>query len=1004
MQIITKKGRVEPLKETLKGASCVSSHLNEIIKRLGYANSPFLKYKINENYNAANLNIQTTKVLNILSPFATLIANNEPFILFFDEPLNRDEQKDIHKKVWNAQVPVAIFCSTTTIKIFCGYTIDTNTHLLFNEIEPLSVNTIDESSPFSFLEITSQNFWKNYEKSFRGNRLSQELLSNLTFLTDKLKNIHKISFATKLTLRLIFIRYLIDREVDINYQGFSSDTEKSQEAFLALLDNKSKLYALFDHLKGRFNGNLFEIENGELDSITEASLGDVHDFLSARIQTQTRQLSLFNLYDFAIIPVELISSIFEILIGEKDRKKDNAFYTPKYLTNYILDMTIDEHLKGNDTCKVLDPSCGSGIFLVDSYRRMVEKKLGGKQYTDDDKMLHNVLVNNIFGVDLNPTAIEVAIFSLYLAMLDYKNPRNLERFSLPNLKGSNLIESDFFDVKRLARLQENVAFDYILGNPPWGSANGMHIEYCKNNGYKKYMQNKDTCRAFILRSKDFCEKNKNTTCCFVLHSKKTLRLQSSQSKAFREFLITKTKINRLIEMSPVRRLVFEKARAPAIILSYCFSDENVLENRFEHITMKKNMFFHMFNIIAVEKTDVKSVQQRLLFENDWAWKTLVYGLAGDLDNILRCKAHFPTLGATLASQTPPLIEGTGVKYGKSATKDASHLFGKNILDSNTAIGHFKLNENSIRPFAMSEVESPRREDLFCAPYCLSMEGLDIAGGCTMRAVYSEEDFVFKNSVHAIKGTLAQKEILLNIAGLLNSKIYAYFNLMLGSALGIAREVRYIDEMLSFPFVKSSDIARQVEYIQELKKPNNDFNAQNDASAEVEALNRTIFDAFGLLKNEFVDYALQIQIPQLTGKKCSDAIRDVEMQDLELYAKYFYDYLCPIFESSGTYVHVSIYPEVARYYSAIEVTILDHTPDAWLTVNNRPDCLKEILTKLSTHKANDLFYVLKDILEFEENSFFIIKSNSYKNWHPAIARLDIMEVTDQILSRETGGDN
>jgi len=64
----------------------------------------------------------------------------------------------------------------------------------------------------------------------------------------------------------------------------------------------------------------------------------------------------------------------------------------------------------------------------------------------------------------------------------------------------------------------------------------------------------------------------------------------------------------------------------------------------------------------------------------------------------------------------------------------------------------------------------------------------------------------------------------------------------------------------------------------------------------------------------------------------------------------------------------------------------------------------MLANLSAHKTNELFYSLKDVLFFEENSFYLIKPNYYKNWHPAIARLDLMEVTNQILSRGDGGEN
>ena len=143
----------------------MSKHLNEIIARLGYANSPCLKYK-SKNYDSLTLTAHTNKVLNALSPFAAYMVDDEPFVLFFDEPSNQDEQKVISQKIWNAQIPVAIFCGTSTIKIFSGCTLEQRTHIL-TEAETVSfqaVDEIDENSPFSFWEITDHSFWEKYSE------------------------------------------------------------------------------------------------------------------------------------------------------------------------------------------------------------------------------------------------------------------------------------------------------------------------------------------------------------------------------------------------------------------------------------------------------------------------------------------------------------------------------------------------------------------------------------------------------------------------------------------------------------------------------------------------------------------------------------------------------------------------------------------------------------------------------------------------------------------------
>ncbi|HGI3131123.1 TPA: N-6 DNA methylase [Streptococcus agalactiae] len=76
------------------------------------------------------------------------------------------------------------------------------------------------------------------------------------------------------------------------------------------------------------------------------------------------QLSLFALYDFNIIPVELISNIYEILLGREARAKDNAFYTPNFLVEYILDKTTLGFLKEHNKYTILDPACGFRVIIV----------------------------------------------------------------------------------------------------------------------------------------------------------------------------------------------------------------------------------------------------------------------------------------------------------------------------------------------------------------------------------------------------------------------------------------------------------------------------------------------------------------------------------------------------------------------------------------------------------------------------------------------------------------
>ena len=292
----------------------------------------------------------------------------------------------------------------------------------------------------------------------------------------------------------------------------------------------------------------------------------------------------------------------------------------------------------------------------------------------------------------------------------------------------------------------------------------------------------------------------------------------------------------------------------------------------------------------------------------------------------------------MRAQTPPLVSGTGVQYNDGDKKDASHLYGKPLLESEKAIDHFTIERNNITTFSKTKIHRTRKKALFQAPYCLMLRGIDMSD-YTMKAVYEESSFVFKEAVFAIKGLPEQKNQLLNIVGLLNSKIYAYFNLMLGSSLGIEREQRQVGEVLEFPFAYSSKITEKVELIQRLLNQNI-FTETLDPKEEIKKLNATIIDVFRLTDNVFVDYALRIQIPQLAEAKNCEAYRLVEAKDLEFYAKPFYEYFSAVFKTADIQVAVNVYPKVAKHYSAIEMVLNDKQPNEWIRVINQENLKKQ----------------------------------------------------------------
>ena len=291
--------------------------IESIIKKLGYANSESLIYLQNIN-KCADLSWHDKRILKILSPYAIYIVDKKPLVLFFDDLENR-EDIFFHTKVWNAQIPIIISDEGNIIKIYSGKStnLDNKKNIRLKDIISYDIENCDENNSFSYWNITNSLSLDEYKNNINDRNLNRFLIENLRYITQKLKYKYQVSFSNKLMLRILFIRYLIDRGVNIGYLELNDNIKDSQKKFLDIVKNKEKFFKLIKYLKEKFNGNLFEIDyQQEEKEINEDVLNMLCDFLTANKEMGNAQLSLFPFYDFNIIPIELISSIYEILLGK----------------------------------------------------------------------------------------------------------------------------------------------------------------------------------------------------------------------------------------------------------------------------------------------------------------------------------------------------------------------------------------------------------------------------------------------------------------------------------------------------------------------------------------------------------------------------------------------------------------------------------------------------------------------------------------------------------------
>jgi hypothetical protein len=992
--------------------------LMEIFEKLGLTKDNGLF--IYEDMKWEGLFSQKTKyALMKIGPDAFFCFNNEPLILFFESPEN---ESDIHKKCWNFnKAPVIIVNTRSGLKIYNGFSFNVHKGLLHMLADKSKIKH------FSYWNLVTGQLWKEYEKEFsKQKRLDYKLLRNIGDARSILIKEKKLtpSIANKLIGRLVFTRYLIDRKIKIDFNG-SNNGILSNEELLTLIKDRDALYDFFDFLNSRFKGDLFPL-NGEKYDVGPEHLEVLYRLFKGE-EIKTRQRSLFSIYNFDIIPIEFVSNIYEYFIGKDKQEQNKSFYTPPFLVDYVLNQTVGNFLK-KDTpgfnCKVLDPACGSGIFLVEALRLLILKSRNSNSHLKPSQpefkeAIKKILIDNIFGIDKDRDALEIAAFSLYITMLDFfEEPRDINGFEFPNLLGTNLIKADFFNNehnfnRRFGSGNDKINLDFILGNPPWGVVESPYMDYinerAKNEHIEIKVSDRQIAQAFMVRVSDFC--TLNTGCCLIVSSKILYNLQADK---FRKYFLKNFYIDEVFEISSVRNQIFTRAVGPAAVIKYrhAFKKETV-DNKIIHISLKPNPFFTFFKSILIDKYDFKEIKQNFLIQYDWLWKVLVYGSILDYHFIkrLRCPDQFPvTIGSVLKNKKNNLIFGEGAqRSGAESNKmDASHLVGKQFLDTrekDLQRYYVRLRKDCTWENRYAYRAKKNNQDLFNAPILLIKSGLEV--DYKLVAAISEKDTVFTHSILGIK-SYDKKLILEQLLGLLNSKLMTYYIFISGSSTGVEREQVISRELYYFPAIIAEDVGLKTRQLIELYKKEykmEDFRL-GGFEVEIEAaekeLNELIFELYKLTDTEkdLLDYAFDISIPLLQDKENKKPFRHLKEDELINYTGLFVDHFSQFHhDEKNGYFQVEIYRTPAVI--AVNFKIIPHKPTdviTWINSSKNEDVIA-MLTGLSFQKVSNRLFIQKDVKGIRENSFYVIKPNQYKLWHPAIARLDIIEFENSMLQSQ-----
>ena len=502
-------------------------------------------------------------------------------------------------------------------------------------------------------------------------RADQSLIADLKMVRSELIEAglanEKLKYAHALIGRSIFIRYLEDRKILTNdyfrkvarqQEGWTEllnnptsrnklDFSEIHALYPKVLQNKEFTYALFNSLSKDFNGDMFPDVETEEEYVKSAHLEIIQDLLYGDVGVQ-KKLFFFS-YKFDIIPLDLISSIYEDFYhsssNEADKKSNarqsGAFYTPPVLAEFVLSRVLTTQVLKKKP-KVLDPACGSGIFLVEAFRRMARYAWQQKSTPLAFDELKEILSEQISGIEINEEAARITAFSLYLAMLHYLDPPSIQGQirsgnKLPNLLVTNSKSKNHFNTIRIDNAfsvsnETQGRVDVIVGNPPWGTPvkpdqatkdrQKVMLDWCKSNSYP--IGDNEQSQAFLWRALEFLTDQGQ---CALLTSHGVLFKHNATTKAFRNKWMDRVCLNEVFNFTHVRKFFFQGAISPFLMIH--FTKENQGKKPVSYWSAKQVVSMKKTQAVLFSKYDHNYLVDQDLTDNK-TWKVNWFGRHGDI--------------------------------------------------------------------------------------------------------------------------------------------------------------------------------------------------------------------------------------------------------------------------------------------------------------------------------------------------------------------------------------
>lgn len=961
-------------------------------------------------------------------------------VVYVCEADSENEAREIHRRVWNQNaVPFLLVVSLGWVRLYPGFQYEhrtadplagalkvlTDFNLVHRELGDIRANAVDNGTIWRALSaaVTPEK------------RVDWRLLENLRDLDGWLENegVHDRRLAHSMIGKFVYLQYLRQRQIlsdaRLSEWGIDPSHVFSHEARL------NSFVDLVRHVDEWLNGSVFPLPLTKIREFGAEKIRKVASVFQGS-QTVSGQLPLFDIYDFSFIPIETLSVIYEQFLhaaihpsGQSEGEARGAYYTPVPLVNFMLDR-IDSRLPLRPGMRVLDPSCGSGAFLVQCYRKLIERRRQELGRNLRPSELGSLLKNHVFGVDLDEDACQIAELSLALTLLDYIDPPDLTKtdWKLPALRDRNIFCANAFDDEASWYIGgRKHPFQWIVGNPPWKDLKPNHLDDEDKPAWNWMQANKATrpvggnqlAEAFAWRASEVLDEQ--GTAALLLPA---MTLFKYESTGFRKGFLRAQELWSVANFANLADVLFAgRATLPAAALFFSpaapLADGQVdyaietfcplVANQPTSETGRRRRQ-DVWNIV-VNSSDLAYVEHREVAAGEaLPWKIAMWGSPVDTRVLSTVGKRFRTVGQLETDGILTVSQGMELRpNGTPGTERHEELAGKQTIAVSPLKSRrhlFRIPEHS---FAVIDENHTgvRLRGGFEIPMSVCRGPHVVVGASRNFAVYTEEFLVVPARQIGVVSPADNGSLLKALALYLSSDFVAYHNFLTTTQAGIQKSISTLKAFRSLPvpFDEASDFhswdALHAKILR-ICRDRDDF----DIPELVEELNELTFDSLklSLRGRAAVHDLVHVRFGLTRGKTAPEAVRPPSREELAAYSRSLRDELDGfVGSSSTTHHHVEVLAGGGAGLIAIDlinraerqptIAILDASTQAAMI-------LAETRSRLMEQRAQWLYFN-RNLRVYDGSRTYILKPLQRLHWTRTQAIEDARDIiADSIRANPT----